>query len=280
MKTKLVQIGNSRGVRLPKPLIQQANLGDDVELQVQNDRIIISSVRHPRSGWAAAARQAAVRGGSVMKTISVTLVFLLLYGCAALNPYSVYYTDRLNGRSPNSFPYVEVIIGEPEIYSSDDLTRDSQAMRENGYFLIGYSSFNAGDINQNLAFQQAKNVGASIVIVSSKYTNTVSGSIPFKIQNPPKTSYTRESGTIYGGGDTYTYSGSSRTTAPGDYTTYNIPYNVNRSDYFATYWVKTKPPPLGLSVVNIPTDIRQIIKRNRGAFIDVVLNNSPAWYRD
>ena len=62
MKTKLVQIGNSRGIRLPKPLIQQAGLGTDIELQVHNDSIIISSVRRPRSGWAAAARQAAVRG--------------------------------------------------------------------------------------------------------------------------------------------------------------------------------------------------------------------------
>ncbi len=62
MKTKLVRIGNSRGIRLPKPLIEQAGLGDDVELQVHSDSIIISSVRHPRSGWADAARRAAVRG--------------------------------------------------------------------------------------------------------------------------------------------------------------------------------------------------------------------------
>ena len=48
MKTKLIRIGNSRGIRLPKPLIQQAKLGDDIELQVQNDSIIISSVRDPR----------------------------------------------------------------------------------------------------------------------------------------------------------------------------------------------------------------------------------------
>lgn len=62
MKAKLVQIGNSRGIRLPKTLIQQANLGDDVDLQVRKDSIIISSVRYPRLGWADAARQAAVRG--------------------------------------------------------------------------------------------------------------------------------------------------------------------------------------------------------------------------
>ena len=62
MKTKLIRIGNSRGIRLPKPMIQQASLGDDIELKVHNDSIIISSGQHPRSGWAAAARQAAGRG--------------------------------------------------------------------------------------------------------------------------------------------------------------------------------------------------------------------------
>jgi antitoxin MazE len=35
MKARLVRIGNSRGVRLPKPLILEAGLGEDVELRVQ-----------------------------------------------------------------------------------------------------------------------------------------------------------------------------------------------------------------------------------------------------
>ena len=62
MKTKLIRIGNSRGIRIPKPLIQQASLGADIEIKVHNNSIIISSARRPRSGWADAARQAAVRG--------------------------------------------------------------------------------------------------------------------------------------------------------------------------------------------------------------------------
>ena len=61
METKLIRIGNSRGIRLPKPMIQQAGLGDDIELKVHNDSIIISSGRHTRSGWTDAARQAAGR---------------------------------------------------------------------------------------------------------------------------------------------------------------------------------------------------------------------------
>ena len=51
MKTELIQIGNSRGIRIPKPLIEQCGLGDMVELRVENDCLVISSERRPRQGW-------------------------------------------------------------------------------------------------------------------------------------------------------------------------------------------------------------------------------------
>lgn len=63
MKARLVRIGNSRGLRLPKPLIDQAGLGTDVELQLRGDGILIAPVKAPpRSGWAEAARRLQTRG--------------------------------------------------------------------------------------------------------------------------------------------------------------------------------------------------------------------------
>jgi antitoxin MazE len=56
VKSKLVQIGNSRGVRLPKPIIEQANLGEVIDIQVREGVILISSPRPTRKGWAEAAR--------------------------------------------------------------------------------------------------------------------------------------------------------------------------------------------------------------------------------
>ncbi|MEX1098124.1 MAG: AbrB/MazE/SpoVT family DNA-binding domain-containing protein [Planctomycetales bacterium] len=56
MKTKLIRIGNSRGVRLPKPLIEQAGLTDDVELEVREGAIVILGRKSSRDGWAEAAR--------------------------------------------------------------------------------------------------------------------------------------------------------------------------------------------------------------------------------
>ena len=61
MKTRLVRIGNSRGVRLPKPLIEQAGLTEEVEMRVQEGAIIIARAAPPRSGWAEAARHARQR---------------------------------------------------------------------------------------------------------------------------------------------------------------------------------------------------------------------------
>jgi len=56
MKAKLVQIGNSRGVRLPKPLIEEAKLKDEVDINVREGAIVITSIGKPRSGWAESAK--------------------------------------------------------------------------------------------------------------------------------------------------------------------------------------------------------------------------------
>ena len=62
MKTRLVRIGNSRGVRIPKPLIEQAGLEDEIELRVVEEGLIIAAARKPRTSWAAAARRLHERG--------------------------------------------------------------------------------------------------------------------------------------------------------------------------------------------------------------------------
>ena len=56
MKTELVRIGNSRGVRIPKPFIEHCGFGETVELRVVNDCLIISPMRQPRLGWVDAFR--------------------------------------------------------------------------------------------------------------------------------------------------------------------------------------------------------------------------------
>jgi len=48
----LVKIGNSQGIRIPKPLIQQAHLeGKELDIQVVNQGILVTPSRKPREGW-------------------------------------------------------------------------------------------------------------------------------------------------------------------------------------------------------------------------------------
>ena len=61
-KTRIVQIGNSRGIRVPKVLLEHAQLPDDVELQAENGRLIVRAARGPRAGWADAAKTMHARG--------------------------------------------------------------------------------------------------------------------------------------------------------------------------------------------------------------------------
>ena len=49
MRARLIRIGNSRGVRLPKPLIEEAGLTEDVELRVSDGSIVISSRKKERT---------------------------------------------------------------------------------------------------------------------------------------------------------------------------------------------------------------------------------------
>ena len=51
MRIALVRIGNSRGIRIPKPVIEQCGFGDTVELHVEQDGLIITQDRPPRQGW-------------------------------------------------------------------------------------------------------------------------------------------------------------------------------------------------------------------------------------
>ena len=57
IRARLIRIGNSRGLRLPKALIEQAELSEEVDLHVEGSRLIVESVREPRVGWAEAAKR-------------------------------------------------------------------------------------------------------------------------------------------------------------------------------------------------------------------------------
>jgi len=51
MITKVVKIGNSRGIRIPKSIIDQSGIKNEVELEVKNNKIIIKALSEVRRNW-------------------------------------------------------------------------------------------------------------------------------------------------------------------------------------------------------------------------------------
>jgi antitoxin MazE len=53
MRAKIIRICNSRGIRLPKPILEASGFGDEVDLKVEEGRVILMRPqKHPREGWA------------------------------------------------------------------------------------------------------------------------------------------------------------------------------------------------------------------------------------
>ena len=62
VKARIVKIGNSQGVRIPKLLLDQADLGEEVELELQGEQIVIRSAHRARHDWSDQFKAMAARG--------------------------------------------------------------------------------------------------------------------------------------------------------------------------------------------------------------------------
>lgn len=62
VRTQNIRIGNFQGIRIPKLLLEQSGISGDVELKVDDHRIVIHAVAEPRSGWGEAFTKMAEHG--------------------------------------------------------------------------------------------------------------------------------------------------------------------------------------------------------------------------
>jgi len=62
MRARVVKIGNSQGIRIPKPILEQTGIMEDVELEVEKNQIIIRPISKPRAGWENAFKTMAETG--------------------------------------------------------------------------------------------------------------------------------------------------------------------------------------------------------------------------
>lgn len=66
MRARIVRIGNSQGIRIPKPLLELADLGGEVELRAESGRIVIERADAPRAGWSEAFAAMAAAGDDAL----------------------------------------------------------------------------------------------------------------------------------------------------------------------------------------------------------------------
>ena len=58
MLVSIIAIGNSKGIRIPKSIIDQLNISDQIEMEVENQQIILKPIKEkPRSGWESAFKE-------------------------------------------------------------------------------------------------------------------------------------------------------------------------------------------------------------------------------
>jgi antitoxin MazE len=72
MKTRIIKIGNSQGIRIPKVLLEQSGLGEEVELEVRDAQIVIRPAERPRQGWDEAFRAMAEQADDQLLDEDVT----------------------------------------------------------------------------------------------------------------------------------------------------------------------------------------------------------------
>lgn len=215
--------------------------------------------------------------------VSLAMIMPLVAGC--MNSYTRFYVPTPN--LAQSARFLEPYSGQSQIFSSDDLPRDDELLLQRGYVMVGSCAFHgAGRVTQEMLVQQAKAVGADIVLTRVADEGSRQVAMPYVQYHPGTTSTTETTGTAnanaYGssGGYAYgtaNYSGTSTTTTPGTYSTEMVPVTVESYAYGATFWRKGVPPTFGVNVAGLPPELRQSLQRNTGVVVKYVVDDSPAF---
>lgn len=216
-----------------------------------------------------------------MRQLAALLCVAMLSGCAA-NGFKDFYKPYMDLKaSPN--PAYQ-LLGEketPTIMSSNNFNRDVRIAKSKHYWPIGYSSFNGEMGTQDDIISQARDVGASMVFVSSQFAETRAITTNMVI---PTTQTTLYSGTT--NGNIYGNNGSSadyNSTTTGVATTNGskvVPVTryQQRFNQEALFFVKViNKPRLGVYALNLTPELRAKYERNTGVIIDVVREGTPAF---
>ena len=194
-----------------------------------------------------------------MRRIVIAIVAASIGLTACVNPYTKFYNGSPDGQGiPAYVPTTEPL----QVYRSNNVDSDIQALERRGYVPIGNSAFNANarKVNGDQLRDQATKVGAAAVLLSSRYTNTETGALPLVLPNN-STTYVN---TTYGSATATTYGTQ----------TVMMPYSVRRDDFLAIYFVKVRAH-FGTFYGVIDPAARARLQTNAGVIVKVVIDGSP-----
>ena len=201
-----------------------------------------------------------------MKNMIFLGTFLIFASCTSFSSFYTPYFDDKTIPSEIKLKQGE----EPRLFSSNNIENDGIEILSNHYVCIGYTYFNGPerDITYDIK-QQCRSNGATIALYSMMYTDTRSGTI-----SVPGQQTTTHSGSIYGSGGFGSYRGTSTTTTMNNYN-----YSVRRYDYIVYYFVPINTKfQFGVQWNDLNNELRLLVQRNTGVFINVVYKNTPAFY--
>ena len=206
-----------------------------------------------------------------MKIINIVFSIFLLIFTVGCNPFIKHYQGLEHAHlEPGYIPSSKEI----EIKFSSDIKRDAYAKIRESYFLVGQSNFiiNPSYVSIEQIKEQASRIGAEVVLVSEKYRQTVTGSMPLLVPDS-KTSHTdiyTSTNTPYGVLNT---SGVASTTTYGT-KTINMPYRTSVNEYHALFFAKYKYK-WGFYVDELDNQDRERLHTNTGVKIVNIVNNTP-----
>jgi len=209
---------------------------------------------------------------------------VLLSGCQ--NAFSTFYHPYFDEKSPPP-----ALVGNikfldqnetPQIYTSNDLPRDVKLAESKYWVPIGNSSFNGVMGTQAQIIREAKSIGAGMVLVTSEFTENRTITTPLFIPNNQTTYYNgTTNGQIYGNNGNSANYNSNTTGSATTYGTTIVPLTTvqSRFDQTAVYFVKlTRKFKFGVSIDPLTPELRSKYQRNTGVVVDVVYENTPAFY--
>lgn len=171
------------------------------------------------------------------------------------------------------------VVENPIILSSTgNPEKDIGSLFFKGLGIIGDSVFNGEQESIKGAIKQAKEVGATHIVVAKRYSRTISGTMPITVPDN-NNSYSSGNVSVYGSGGyaTGTYSGT--TTTYGTKTTY-VPYSVDRYDQLALFFAPLEKKGYGVILSELTNEQKQMIGSNKGVSVWAVREGSPAYKVD